>query len=159
MARNSIPTYTTGDLITAAHGNTYWRDNEAAHWSIISKKTVYLSVVPSGETLAVGNGKLFFTVPEVLDGATLTSINAAIYTASTSGLPSVCLHNLTDAVDMLSANVTIDVNELSSYTATTPATIDGANDTVSKGDILRVDIDAKGTGAKGLDLDLEFTLP
>lgn len=32
MARNAIPTYVTGDLITAAHANTYWRDNEAAHW-------------------------------------------------------------------------------------------------------------------------------
>jgi hypothetical protein len=29
MGYTAIPTYTTGDLITAAHGNTYWRDNIA----------------------------------------------------------------------------------------------------------------------------------
>ena len=32
MARNAIPAYVTNQTITAAHGNTYWRDNEAAHW-------------------------------------------------------------------------------------------------------------------------------
>ena len=32
MARNVIPTYTTNQLITASHANTYWKDNEAAHW-------------------------------------------------------------------------------------------------------------------------------
>jgi len=34
MARSAIPTYTTGDLITAAHGNTYWRDNEAYYYAL-----------------------------------------------------------------------------------------------------------------------------
>ena len=32
MARTVIPLYVTNQVITAAHGNTYWRDNEAAHW-------------------------------------------------------------------------------------------------------------------------------
>lgn len=36
MARNAIPLYVTNQLITAAHGNTYWRDNEAAHWAAIA---------------------------------------------------------------------------------------------------------------------------
>ena len=35
MARSAIPTYTTGDLITAAHANAYWRDNEAYYYSIV----------------------------------------------------------------------------------------------------------------------------
>jgi len=35
MARSVIPAYTTNQLITAAHGNTYWKDNEAAHWAAI----------------------------------------------------------------------------------------------------------------------------
>lgn len=39
MAQSSIPSYTTGDLITAAHANTYWRDNEAAHWTLINRAT------------------------------------------------------------------------------------------------------------------------
>jgi len=36
MSRGAIPAYTTNQIITAAHGNTYWRDNEAAHWSLIN---------------------------------------------------------------------------------------------------------------------------
>ena len=32
MARTAIPLYVTNQLVTAAHGNTYWRDNETANW-------------------------------------------------------------------------------------------------------------------------------
>ena len=35
MARTAIPLYVTNQLVTAAHGNTYWRDNESAHWAAI----------------------------------------------------------------------------------------------------------------------------
>jgi len=35
MARNAIPTYVTGQVLTAAHLNTYLRDNEAEHWAQI----------------------------------------------------------------------------------------------------------------------------
>jgi len=35
MTRNAIPTYTTGQVVSAAHANTYWRDNEAEHWAQI----------------------------------------------------------------------------------------------------------------------------
>lgn len=36
MARNAIPEYTVNQLITASHANTYWKDNEAAHWASIA---------------------------------------------------------------------------------------------------------------------------
>ena len=32
MARTAIPLYVTNQVITAAHGNTYWKNNEAAAW-------------------------------------------------------------------------------------------------------------------------------
>jgi len=35
MSRTAIPTYTTSQVIDAAHANMYWRDNEAAHWDAI----------------------------------------------------------------------------------------------------------------------------
>lgn len=38
MAYTAVPTYVTGDLITAAHGNTYWRDNFAYLYSEINGK-------------------------------------------------------------------------------------------------------------------------
>ena len=43
MARTAIPLYVTNQLITAAHGNTYWRDNEVAHWAGISKLQLPIS--------------------------------------------------------------------------------------------------------------------
>jgi hypothetical protein len=36
MTRTAIPTFTTGQIVTAAFMNTYLKDNEAEHWSRIS---------------------------------------------------------------------------------------------------------------------------
>ena len=36
MTRNAVPTFTTGQIVTAAFMNTYLKDNEAEHWSRIS---------------------------------------------------------------------------------------------------------------------------
>ena len=45
MARSVIPLYTTNQLITAAHGNSYWKDNEAAHWSEISNSARLIETI------------------------------------------------------------------------------------------------------------------
>ena len=37
MARTEIPSYTTNQLVTAAQGNLYWKNNEAAHWQAIGE--------------------------------------------------------------------------------------------------------------------------
>lgn len=50
MARTEIPTYTTNQLITASHANTYWKDNEAAHWPYTTAGD--LAVADSATTLA-----------------------------------------------------------------------------------------------------------
>jgi len=36
MTRTAVPTFTTGQIVTAAFMNTYLKDNEAEHWSRIS---------------------------------------------------------------------------------------------------------------------------
>jgi lysophospholipase L1-like esterase len=113
---------------------------------------------PNGAALTTGDGKAYFTVPADLDGWSLVDADASLVTVSSSGLPTVQLHNLTDAVDMLSTRITIDANERTSYTATAPV-IDTANDEVSTGDLLRVDVDVAGTGAKGLSVLLAFAGP
>jgi hypothetical protein len=109
--------------------------------------------------LSTGDGKLYFTVPANLDGYNLTSAHAAVYVASSSGLPSIQVHNLTDTVDMLSTAITLDVGELNSYIATTPPVVDTSNDDVSTGDIIRIDVDAAGTDVEGLDIHLVFNKP
>ncbi len=106
--------------------------------------------------LIIGDGRLYFTVPANLDGRVLVSAHAAVYAASSSGVPSIQIHNATDTVDMLSTPITLDEGELNSYTATTPPSVNVSNDDVSTGDILRVDVDAAGTNVEGLDIILVF---
>jgi hypothetical protein len=60
---------------------------------------------------------------------------------------------------MLSTKLTIDANETDSSTAANAAVIDGAHDDVATGDMLRIDIDVAGTGAKGLMVEMQFQLP
>ena len=106
--------------------------------------------------LATGDGQMLITIPSSLDGKVLKSANAVVYTASSSGLPTIQIHNLTDTADMLSTRITIDATELTSYTAVAPSVVDAANDDVATGDILQVDVDVAGTGTTGLDIHLIF---
>lgn len=134
---------------------------DAVHLSknAAGKKTVYWRVLLTDELLASGNGLDYFTVPVSLNGHILSDFDIAIYGVSSSGIVSAQLHNLTDAVDMLSTNATIDVGEYSSYTAETPPVIDQAHDDVVTGDRLRMDIDNPGTGVLGFEVIMIFEVP
>lgn len=114
---------------------------------------------PQGAALTVGNGQAYIRIPVTLNGYNLTGVAAHVTTASTSGLPTIQIRNVTDAVDMLSTRITIDANEKDSSTAATAAVINTANDDVATGDELRIDVDVAGTGTKGLIVDLTFTKP
>lgn len=114
---------------------------------------------PSGSAITTGDGKAYFMVPTKLNGWNLIRANAAVTTVSSSGTPTVQVHNVTDAVDMLSTRITIDANESTSYTAATPPVIDTTKDDVATGDLIRVDVDVAGTGAKGLIVMLSFQAP
>jgi hypothetical protein len=60
---------------------------------------------------------------------------------------------------MLTTKITIDASEFTSYTAATAPVIDSANKDVATGDLIAIDVDVAGTGAKGLGVILTFTLP
>lgn len=121
--------------------------------------TFYWRVIDKDTALTTGDGKDTEPIPSELDGMILIDADAFVDTASTSGLPKIQIHNLTDGIDMLSVEITIDENEKDSYTATTPAIIDTTKDDVVKGDVMRADCDVAGTGAKGLGLLLRFRKP
>lgn len=123
-------------------------------------RTVELLVTdPTGAAITTGDGKAYFTVPTTLNGYNLIRANAALTTVSSSGLPTVQIANVTDTVDMLTTKITIDASELTSFTALTAAVIDTTRDDVATGDLLRVDVDVAGTGAKGLMVILAFQAP
>ena len=114
---------------------------------------------PNGNVLETGDGKAHVTIRSIMNGWNLVEVAAHVSTASTSGLPTIQIHNVTDAVDMLSTLLTIDANEKDSDTAATAAVINTANDDVATGDELRIDVDTAGTGTKGLIVCLIFQLP
>ena len=114
---------------------------------------------PNGAALTTGDGKAYWRVPSVCNGMNLVAVAGHATTASSSGLPTVQIANVTDSVDMLTTKLTIDANEKDSSTAATAAVIDTAHDDVATGDELRVDVDVAGTGTKGLMVELQFQLP
>jgi len=124
-------------------------------------KTVVSILVsdPNGDAITTGDGKAYWRVPATLDGFNLVDVEMAVTTASTSGTPTVQIHNVTDTADMLSTSLTIDANETDSSTAATAAVINTSTDDVTTADMLRIDIDTAGTGTKGLMVELTFQLP
>jgi len=126
------------------------------------KRVVTLLIAGAGSSLSVGDGAsgLFYRIPSIMNGYNLVDVAAHVQTAGTTGTLDIQIHNVTDAVDMLSTKLTIDSGEKDSLTAATPAVINTANDDVSTGDELRVDIDAvHTTPATGLVVELTFQLP
>jgi hypothetical protein len=131
----------------------------AAQYATTIIKNVTIKGITDDTALTTGDGKTHFTVPIELNGMNLVSVGAHVYTTSSSGLPNFQIHNLTDAVDMLSTALTIDATELDSKDATTAAVINTVNDDVATGDVIRLDCDAAGTGTKGMEIRLGFELP
>lgn len=118
-------------------------------------KTAVIRVISVDTSLVTGDGKEYFVIPAQLDGMNLTDVNAHVFTASSSGTVTVQIHNETDAVDMLSTPIGI----AASSNDDSAAVIDAANDDVVVGDVLRFDIDAAGTGTKGLEIAMRFEVP
>jgi hypothetical protein len=161
-----------GDLIAATAADTVARLPAGANSKVLTAdsaqtaglkwqftKTVEIKVIDDATTLTTGDGKLIFCVPASLGGCDLTAAHAFVTTVSSSGLPTVQIRNITQAADMLTTRITIDASEFTSYTAAAPPVIDTGNDDVATGDLIAVDVDVAGTGAKGLGVILTLTLP
>lgn len=115
-----------------------------------------LKVFGDDATLSTGDGKLIMVIPPSVNGLNLVAAHAFVTTVSSSGTPTIQIRNVTDAQDMLSTRITIDASEFTSYTAATAPVINTSYDDVATGDLLAVDVDVAGTGAKGLGVVLTF---
>ena len=114
---------------------------------------------PNGDAITTGDGKAYWRVPSTLAGFNLIAVAAQVTTVSSSGLPTIQIHNLTDTADMLSTKLTINASALDSLAASTAAVINTATDDVTTADQIRFDIDVAGTGTKGLMVEMQFRLP
>lgn len=117
-------------------------------------ETLYIRAIRDSAVLLPGSGLMTFTVPAILNSYRISNAQAAIYTASSSGLPTIQLHNLRLVQPILSTRITINVGGLSSYTASVPSVVNPTMAGVLTGDRIRVDVDVTGTGTRGLDIIL-----
>lgn len=122
----------------------------------VPRRVIQMKIVADDTALATGDGKLVICIPSELNGMNLVDADAAVSTVSSSGAPTVQVRNVTDSVDMLSTAITIDASEYTSYTAATQPVIDTSHDDVATGDLIAIDVDGAGTGAKGLIVLLSF---
>lgn len=153
-------TFATASDINTGTDTTKALNSDALAGSNFGKAVITLLVSdPAGSAITTGDGKAYWRVPSALNGMNLISVAAAVTTVSSSGIPTVQIANVTDAVDMLSTKLTIDASETDSSTAAAAAVIDATKDDVATGDMLRIDIDVAGTGAKGLMVEMQFQLP
>ena len=145
--------------------NELWFTDDAGNDRRLAKRQITLYVTDFATAIATGDGATYWRVPSDLDGFNIVDVAAQLGAAqSSSGTPTVQIARLRfataggarTAVDVLSTKITIDANEWDSKDATTPAVINAANDDMSEGDLLRIDIDAAGTGAQGLFVTIGF---
>lgn len=115
-----------------------------------------IKVFEDDEVVSAGDGKFKFDIPSDLDLSTLVDFEAWVTAPSSSGTIQVQLFNNTLAVDMLSTVASIDVGELNDKDSGTPFVIDLANDDVSYGDELWINVDNAGTDAMGLGVAVKF---
>jgi hypothetical protein len=119
-------------------------------------------IVEDFETeLAVSDGYYFHKIADKYDGFKINSVRANVIVAGlsdTSEILSIDIYNVTQDYSILSTELTIDDSDYCSDTATTPYVINTSNNTVTKNDILRIDITSVHTSTfpQGLILTLTY---
>lgn len=134
--------------------NDIWGILPNSRWRNVGRM-MQLKVFDDATNATTGDSKYVFLIPPELDGARLIKIVGFLSTVSSSGALTIQVRNITQTVDVLSTALTIDVSEFTSLTAATPAVI---KDTIiyRSGDLVAIDVDGAGTGAKGLGIHLSF---
>ncbi len=142
--------------------------NTAVYWDLlalsgdIETATISILIFDDSQTVSVGDGagEVFYRIPTTLNLHQLMGVAAQVSVAGTTGTTDIQVHNVTQAVDMLTTKMTIDSGEIDTSTAAAPPIIDTANNTVATADTIRFDVDAVSTTAPiGLLVELQFRLP
>lgn len=158
------------EVTTGTDAARYVTPDALAGSTIFGTKTVQVEIFPPGTAATTGDGKTYFYVPPSLNGMNLVGVRAQVYTAGTTGTINIDIDRCVAAAsgnvcsstvaDMLSTNLTIDSGENASDTAAAAAAINGSNDDVATGQVLRFNVDAiHTTPSQGLLLILTFQLP
>jgi len=108
----------------------------------------------SDESVVTGDGILPAVMPLILDGKNLTYAIAGVDTKGSANTTDVQIRRVRAGtpVDMLSTKITIATTE---YFAK-DGVINTSYDDILEGDLIYIDVDAVGTGTKGLTVTLVF---
>lgn len=153
---NSAALYANGAFgssnSASSYANSSFARSNSSFTQANNSSNVFMTIALSDESSSIttGTGKITFRAPF---GMTLYQIpRASLSTASTSGNPAVDINK--NGVSIFSTTLTIDANEKTSVTAATPAVL--STTSISDDDEITMDIDAAGTGAKGLKVTLYY---
>jgi len=117
---------------------------------LVHDRIINIALLSNTTDLSTGDdfAEFYWCTPSQLNGYRIVDVDFWVAVSGSTG-SSFQVHNVTQSLDILSGNCTIDANEFTSYTAGTPPTINTSNDKLFTGDLLRFDCDTAGTGAKG----------
>jgi hypothetical protein len=117
-----------------------------------------IKVTVDDDFVLVADGQFIFaiTTDDEIAGYTLVGASAYVTTVASSGLVTVQVRNVTQAVNMLSTPITIDANEFTSDTAATPPVVNTPNALIALDDLISINVTSTGTGARGLGVVLRF---
>ena len=136
--------------------------------SDFGKAKTSTQVTDGSAALTVGDGKAYIRILEEMNNMELVGVNVAVTAPSTAGTIDVQIARGRQStpttahafVDMLSTKCTIDANEYDSKDAATAPVINTTNDDVEEGDLIRIDLDAIGSGPTAvLTVTLSFAIP
>lgn len=127
----------------------------------IARLTTYYAgpIILFGSDTVVASGatdQARWWVPPILNGANLTDVQLMLTTASSSGIVSAMVRNVTDSVNMLT---TAQVIGAAAKRSTVAASVDVAHRDLASYDEISFPIVDEGTGAKGLAAILTCTFP
>lgn len=120
-------------------------------------ETIYLKVFDHDTEVASGTGKLYFVVPDTLDGAVIVDIDIYTPVKGSSGLTEVDLYNVTNAQSVTPTN-RASLSYAYYSTIDSGDTVTVVNGSLVAGNRIRVDVNSAAVGAKGLDVIIKVDL-
>lgn len=116
-----------------------------------------IKVQADTNTTAVGNGAFIFAIPSDIDGYRFVRAEAYVTTVGSTATV-LQIRNVTTAQDLLSTLITIAASQFTSYASPPPSVVNLSSEIVNTGQLIAIDVDASGSGARGLGVILDFAL-
>jgi len=146
-----------GDMVRLTSDNNGIYAYEGSSWhDVIGKKEASVTVFASTEDVVTGDGTIPILISEEMDNLYLYDVMAGTTVPTTGGTTTdIQIRRVRSGTptNLLSTAVTLANDE---YFAN-DGTINLAQANINKGDVIFVDVDAAGTGGKGLYVTLTFS--